>query len=207
MSDKYIHYDGLKFTRDDKTGYYLNSTIRKRLHRYVWEKHNGEIPKGHHIHHMDGNKNNNDISNLQLLRAEEHAFHHGKEPINIQKMKEKVQPIGIKKAVDWHRSEEGYKWHKEHYEQMKDKFHVSKEFTCEYCGTLFQSIDTKQNRFCSNKCKSAWRRASGIDDEVRKCEHCGNEFKANKYSKTRFCSKSCSNKSVVRLPQLKKSNT
>ena len=69
MTPKYIEYDGLKFCRDDKTGYYLNSTIRKRLHRYVWEKERGEIPEGYHIHHIDKNKANNDISNLALISA------------------------------------------------------------------------------------------------------------------------------------------
>ena len=43
MSEKYQYFNGLKFTRDDKTGYYLNSTIRKRMHRYVWEFYNGQI--------------------------------------------------------------------------------------------------------------------------------------------------------------------
>ena len=57
---KFAYFNGLKFTRDDKTGYYLNSTIRKRLHRCVWEYYNGEIPKGYHIHHKDNDKSNND---------------------------------------------------------------------------------------------------------------------------------------------------
>ena len=38
---KEIWFNGIKFTKDDKTGYYLNSSIRKRLHRYVWELHYG----------------------------------------------------------------------------------------------------------------------------------------------------------------------
>ena len=72
MPEKFVYFDGYKFTRDNKTGYYLNSTIRQRLHRYVWEFYNGPIPKGYHIHHKDFNKANNDISNLQLLSLEEH---------------------------------------------------------------------------------------------------------------------------------------
>ena len=61
---KEIWFNGIKFTKDDKTGYYLNSSIRKRLHRYVWELHYGEIPEGYHIHHIDFDKSNNDISNF-----------------------------------------------------------------------------------------------------------------------------------------------
>ena len=77
MAEKYQFFDGKKFTRDDKTGYYLCSTgdennVRKRMHVYVWEYFNGPISKGYHIHHIDGDKSNNDIQNLQMLSATEH---------------------------------------------------------------------------------------------------------------------------------------
>ena len=39
----------------------------KRLHRTVWEFHNGTIPKGYHVHHKDGNRSNNAIENLTLM--------------------------------------------------------------------------------------------------------------------------------------------
>jgi hypothetical protein len=49
------------------------------VHRKIWKKHNGDIPKGYHIHHIDGNPYNNDISNLQCVSAEEHALIHASE--------------------------------------------------------------------------------------------------------------------------------
>lgn len=39
---KYQEYNGVIFCRDEKTGYYLNSTLRVRMHRYVWEKKRGK---------------------------------------------------------------------------------------------------------------------------------------------------------------------
>ena len=36
-------------------------------HRIVYEKHHGPIPSGYDVHHRDGDKLNNDISNLELL--------------------------------------------------------------------------------------------------------------------------------------------
>lgn len=48
----------------------------KKMHRVVWEQHNGTIPAGHHIHHVDGNKTNNDISNLELISASKHSSLH-----------------------------------------------------------------------------------------------------------------------------------
>jgi hypothetical protein len=72
----FIMYDGLKWTISKSTGYYRSTTHRKNhlsLHRYVWEKHNGKIPKGYDIHHLDGDKTNNDISNLECLPKPEHT--------------------------------------------------------------------------------------------------------------------------------------
>ena len=48
MSEKFQFFDGRKFTRDDKTGYYLCSTqneknVRKRMHVYVWEYFYGPV--------------------------------------------------------------------------------------------------------------------------------------------------------------------
>ncbi len=42
-------------------------------YRKIYENHYGKIPKYYHIHHIDGNPFNNDISNLQCVSAEEHA--------------------------------------------------------------------------------------------------------------------------------------
>ena len=38
------------------------------LHREIWRDHFGPIPDGHHIHHIDGNPDNNDIENLNASR-------------------------------------------------------------------------------------------------------------------------------------------
>ena len=45
-------------------------------HCLVWEEHYGEIPEGMQIHHIDGDKTNNDISNLQLVTPLEHKRIH-----------------------------------------------------------------------------------------------------------------------------------
>lgn len=63
---------------------------------------------------------------------------------------------------------------------------------CERCSKQFES--KSPGRFCSNACKSAWRRASGADNEQRQCTLCGDTFEVNRYSKVRFCSRSCASK-------------
>ena len=38
-----------------------------RLHNVVWITHNGSVPKGLEIDHIDGNKSNNSVHNLRLV--------------------------------------------------------------------------------------------------------------------------------------------
>ena len=183
---KHIIYNGIKFCRDDKTGYYLNSTIRKRLHRYVWEQEVGAIPKGCQIHHIDGNKANNDLSNLAIMTSSGHQRLHGQEPARKESSRRNILRA-ISVAPVWHRSPEGKQWHSEHMQGFKQP---RAERVCEQCGQSYQG--TAVQRFCSNKCKSAWRRAQGLNREERICEVCGKSFMApDKYSSSRFCSIAC----------------
>ena len=45
-------------------------------HRRVWRKHHGPVPRGFFIHHIDGDKQNNDITNLELVDATTHKRLH-----------------------------------------------------------------------------------------------------------------------------------
>lgn len=65
--------------KQTKKGYLRHRTDGKRLrmeHCLVWEEHYGKIPEGMQIHHIDGDKTNNDISNLQLVTPLEHKRIH-----------------------------------------------------------------------------------------------------------------------------------
>lgn len=190
--EKFQYFNNIKFTRDERTGYYLNSTIRKRMHRYVWEFYNGEIPKEYHIHHKDGDKSNNNIENLEMILGRKHCKYHANKYVNSNKdeMIKNLLNNAIPASKEWHKSKEGKEWHKEHYEKMKEKLYVEKEYTCKQCGNKFKSTKVG-SKFCSNKCKSKWRRDNGLDNETRICCICGGEFIVNKYSKTKTCSKKC----------------
>ena len=66
-------------------GYYR--TIEKPylyLHRQVWEAHHGPIPEGWHIHHRDGNRANNAISNLEAKSPGGHIRDHLKGKIGAR---------------------------------------------------------------------------------------------------------------------------
>lgn len=73
----FIIWNKEKYTLREN-GYYANTkNKRKYLHRELWEIKNGPIPGGHEIHHLDGNKENNDLSNMVLCTTSEHGRKHG----------------------------------------------------------------------------------------------------------------------------------
>ena len=70
----FIMYNGIKFTPSEY-GYY-RATQRTRhisLHRYKYIKEIGKISKGFDIHHIDGNRQNNAIENLEHISKSEHT--------------------------------------------------------------------------------------------------------------------------------------
>ena len=89
----------LKKGLNDK-GYYLFIISDKKLskpknyyiHRFEWECVRGDIPEGFVIDHIDSNKTNNKIENLQLLTVSENAQKGRSKPIksfNIKNNKQK----------------------------------------------------------------------------------------------------------------------
>lgn len=193
------YFNGMRYRKDKKTGYFLHTVsggrTGSRLHRDVYEYYNGEIPKGYNIHHIDHDKMNNEIDNLLCMEAKKHAILHGKELTEEQRewKRRNVIEKAVPKAIEYQKSGRAREFHKKHYQNMKEKLYVKKEFECEYCNKTFIAINNGQNKFCSNKCKSAWRRQQGLDNVERICKKCGKKFISNKYKKAKFCSIKCSN--------------
>jgi predicted nucleic acid-binding Zn ribbon protein len=184
--------DGYKFRKDKRSGYWYSGTLREFLHRYVYEKCYGKIPDNYEIHHIDKNKDNNNVSNLKLLSCEEHRQLHSRELTETQRnnLRKNLNDNARPKAIEWHKSKEGSEWHKQHYDKMKDKLYVEKEHVCKECGKKYKSVNAN-NLFCSPSCRSKNRRKSGIDNEKRICKNCGKTFEVNKYYKSETCSKHC----------------
>ena len=74
---------------NDKNGYiHLKDNL---LHRVIWECVNGEIPNGYEVHHIDGNKQNNSIYNLELIGHKEHRTKHKKGIVFSEEHKNKIK--------------------------------------------------------------------------------------------------------------------
>ena len=123
----------------------------------------------------------------------EHAQLHSNEKVknNYDRVVANLINNAMPKALEWHKSKAGRQWHKEHYNEMKDKLCVQVEFVCENCGEKYIGYKNGSNRFCSGKCKAQYRRKSGVDNVKRICVVCNKEFECNKYYDTKTCSKKC----------------
>jgi hypothetical protein len=99
------------------------------LHRAIWEHHNGPIPAGHHVHHRDHDRRNNDIANLELLPAGKHSRLH---------------------------KEHAYFGSEAHLAQLADARVPRLELQCLHCGAGFRGPHG-HTKFCSQACYRAAR--------------------------------------------------
>lgn len=51
----------------DGYAHVMYSGVKYKLHRVIWTLHNGQIPAGMQVDHMDGDRRNNSIENLRLV--------------------------------------------------------------------------------------------------------------------------------------------
>jgi DNA-directed RNA polymerase subunit RPC12/RpoP len=132
----------------------------KRLHRAVWEYYHGEIPEGFHIHHKDGDRSNNNISNLVLLEGSDHLSGHMSKEERKAKSRENIEKARVS-ASEWHRSKNGKEWHSER-GKANWRLRTTQSYICTHCGKEFQTkyiYSANSNHFCHPNCKAAYRRA------------------------------------------------
>ena len=66
------------------------------LHRVIWEGHHGPIPPHFVIRHLDGDLDNNDISNFQIVHSREVALEtHGKPQTSCRECERPARTRGL----------------------------------------------------------------------------------------------------------------
>jgi HNH endonuclease len=93
------------------------------------------------------------------------------------------------KAAEFFRSEEGKKRRKE----LALIYLARKPLMISKCQSCNEEFETKSERkkYCSNKCKSAFRRGGGVDDIKVECVICNNQMSQNRYQTKLTCSPKC----------------
>ncbi|MER2512544.1 MAG: HNH endonuclease signature motif containing protein [Nitrosomonas ureae] len=183
MAKKTVVYDGVVYTRYDgrfyynPNGTYLAKKIKTSLHRQIWLDAGRTIPEGWHIHHIDGDVDNNTLENFDCIPCSEHLRKHIKE-----KQVEMQQKLDL-----WRRSDEGQQTLRDNARKMH-KNTPRRSCTCKNCGNTFETRHPTKNT-CSSSCK----KAMGIKQIEKTCEICSKTFWARKasYRETQTCSYSC----------------
>ena len=97
------------------------------IYRKIWEHHNGKIPKdelgrSYEIHHVDGNRDNNNISNLLCISIEEHwQIHYNQGDYNACILIEKRLTKKIRKGYKMSENEYNKIHTKEAHEKVRVK--------------------------------------------------------------------------------------
>lgn len=157
------------------------------LHRDTWIFHNGPIPSGMDIHHIDENPLNNDISNLEMVEHGAHRHMH-LGPETVAKLRQNMAKAQ-NAAKAWHSSAEGREWHRRMATGRRKR--ALFERVCGPCGKVFFSKTTR-GLYCSDLCQGRKRVADRRDWETRACVMCGTEYRCEKHQPTRTCTRRCS---------------
>src|ERR1035437_715100 len=165
MQKEIINYGGFNFTRypnsKNKTNrvyfsgwiFYKGEIKKTYLHRFKWTIERGEIPKGFHIHHKDGDTINNEIDNYECMEGRAHLSYTNK---NVSPELKQFRIDTLRKhqykSAKWHKSKKGSEWHKQH---GRNTFIGSEtKRKCLECGKEFISTTKyKEVKWCGHKCK------------------------------------------------------
>ena len=199
IDDTHQSFNGVTYRRNKRGWFQIPYST---IHRDVWEFHYGKIPDGYDIHHIDGDKANNQIDNLMCVTRKEHRQLHAehadkKEFIccclncwndfkaksararycpECRKARQKAQAKARREAA---------KANKPPKEPKPPRL-----CTCVVCGKEFELKPTqsrnKGTKTCSPECHQKLR--FKLDDKI--CAVCGKIFHP-KHAKQKYCSPEC----------------
>ena len=94
----YKHSDGYRQFKAYSDG---GCTTPHYVHRFVWEWFNGPIPEGYQINHINENKEDNRLENLELVTAKENIRKRSYNKLTMEKAEAIRQEYAQKEAISF----------------------------------------------------------------------------------------------------------
>ena len=160
IDDKHQRYCGLTFHFDKNDGHY-KCTLP--LHKFVCMQNNINVPDGYDVHHIDENKVNNDISNLQVMTKAEHKSLHNRTIkciINCLYCGKEIETAQIRRKF----CNDNCRMKYYHLNGYRHSTPITGK--CLYCGKEFHTHQ-KNRKYCSRNCagKARYQREKGTDKD------------------------------------------
>lgn len=197
IDDEHQEFLGKIYIKRPRGGHYFCGS--HSIHRDVWCWYYGEIPKDYVIHHIDGNKSNNNLANLQLMSNAAHtALHFSRKTLAVCEIcgrtfltsQNKPRTTCSAKCYDKKRYNAGL---------SKNPNRAFEQRVCAICGKKFTVRKDAATKTCSQHCTNQLHRQTlnnqGLFRTVtRICAICGKEYIVRSDSKGKTCSASCATK-------------
>lgn len=159
-------FEGCRYyLRCSGKGYYSSRKAGNSLHRAVWQSANGPIPPFHDIHHVNGDRSDNRLLNLECIHESVHHSEHSGAP-------ERVEDFRQRRAAAQA---------------------VLHEKTCCRCEKVYSvdAFNAPKSRWCSGYCGMRAAFEAGTYDIDTECMVCGTTFRKNRHTPRRTCSADC----------------
>lgn len=195
VDETHQKFNGLTFYKDKRRGYYYENS---GIHQAVWRYYRGDIPFDYNIHHVNGDKDDNNIGNLQMHSRSDHAREHGahleKKIFTCVVCGKPFEATGRVNPLTCSPNCRARKNHK----PFKD---IKETRQCVICGKEFITSKFRKAETCSPHCTALLARQSRRSGrckqnnteiwEARQCVVCGNTFAVRARTETKCCSQVC----------------
>lgn len=164
---EHIFFNGRSYYQTPE-GYWRSTDRRhKPLHVAVWEDANGAVPEGYEIHHIDGNKSNNTLENLQCLTIAEHRQLHAKKNHETGAFATQTySKTCLECGREFVTTIQTQKFCSKRCRLVYPKSKGAVIRVCEVCGKEFKTARNRKSRYCSGKCANDGVGKSKFSDET-----------------------------------------